>query len=88
MHEISIASEIYKIVEESIKDYKIKNVTLILIKVGNFNAVDEESLKFAFNVISKGSKSENAKIILEGVEGFELVVEKIEGDEDEEYRNK
>jgi len=88
VHEVSIASEIYKIVEESIKDYKIKNVTLILIKVGNFNAIEEESLKFAFNVISKGTKSENAKIILEVVEGFELIVERIEGDEDEEHRNK
>lgn len=87
VHEASIASEIYDIVERNIKDYKIKCVTLILIKVGSFNGINEESLRFAFKVISKGSKCENAKIILEAVEGFELLVEKIEGEEYEEHIN-
>lgn len=87
VHEVAIASEIYSIVEENIKDYKIKGVTLILIKVGSFNGIDGESLKFAFKAISKGSKCENAKIIMEAVEGFELLVERIEGEEYEEHIN-
>jgi hydrogenase nickel incorporation protein HypA/HybF len=87
VHEASIASEIYNIVEENIKDYKIKFVTLILIKVGSFNGIDGESLRFAFRAISKGSKCENAKIIMEAVEGFELLVERIEGEEYEEHIN-
>jgi len=88
VHEVSIASEIYDIVEKSIKDYKIQRVTRVLIKVGTFNGINEDSLRFAFNAISKGTKSENAKIILESVEGFELLVDKIEGEEDEEHINK
>jgi len=87
VHEASIASEIYDIVEENIKDYNLKNVTLILIKVGSFNGIDGESLRFAFRAISKGSKCEKAKIIMEAVRGFELLVERIEGEEYEEHIN-
>lgn len=88
MHEASIALEIYEIVEENIKEYSLESVTLILIKVGSFNGIDEESLEFAFKAISKGTKCENAKIIMEAVVGFELLVERIEGEEYEEYINK
>lgn len=80
VHEASIASEIYDIVEENIKNYKIKLVTLIIINVGSFNGINEESLEFAFRAISKGSKCENAKIIMVPVQGFELLVERIEGE--------
>ncbi|GAA0086014.1 hypothetical protein UT300007_24530 [Clostridium sp. CTA-7] len=87
MHESSIAFEIYSIVDENIKRYKLKNVSLIIIKVGSFNGIDEESLKFAFRALSKGTKCEGAAIIIEVVGGFELLVERIEGEEDEEYIN-
>jgi len=79
VHEASIALELYEIVEENIIKYKLKTVTLIRIKVGNFNGVYEDSLRFAFGVISKGTKSENAKIIIDEVEGLELLVDSIEG---------
>lgn len=87
MHEVSIAYEIYEIVGESIKDYNLKNVSLINVKVGSYNGIDEDSLKFAFEAISKGSICEKAKIMLEEVEGFELLVDRIEGDNYEEYSN-
>jgi hydrogenase nickel incorporation protein HypA/HybF len=87
VHEASIAFEIYKIVHENIKAYNLKNVTLIFIKVGNFNGIDENSLKFAFNAISKGTNCDGAKIIIKLVEGFELLIERIEGEGYEEYSN-
>lgn len=87
VHEASIAYEIYEIVEESLNEYNLKNVSLISIKVGSFNGIDEASLRFAFEVISKGSSCEKAKVIIEEVEGFELLVDRIEGDKDEEYSN-
>lgn len=87
MHEASIAFEIYNIIYENIKKYKLKNVNLILIKVGSFNGINEESLKFAFRSLSKGTKCENAKIMIEVVDGFELLVERIEGEGNEEYIN-
>lgn len=87
MHEASIAFEIYSIVDENIKEFNLKNVNLIVIKVGSFNGIDEESLKFAFRSLSKGTKCEQATIVVEAVGGFELLVERIEGEEDEEYIN-
>lgn len=87
VHEASIAFEIYNIVDENIKEYKLKIVNVILLIVGSYNAIDEESLKFAFKAISEGSKCENAKIIIAVVDGFELLVERIEGEEYEEHIN-
>lgn len=84
MHELSIAYKIYEIVEENIKLYNLKNVELIVLKVGSFNGIYERSLRVAFKAISKGSKCENAKVVVETVDGFELLVERIEGEEDEE----
>jgi hydrogenase nickel incorporation protein HypA/HybF len=81
LHEASIALELYNIVEENIIKYKLKTVTIIRIKVGSFNGVYQDSLKFAFQTISKGTKSENAKIIIDEVEGFELLVDSIEGED-------
>ena len=80
MHEASIAFEIYNIVNENTKDYKIKNINSILIKVGSFNGINEESLKFAFKSLSKGTNCENATLMIEPVDGFELLVETIEGE--------
>ena len=83
MHELSIASEIYKIIDKNIKEYNLKNVNLILIKAGSFNWIDEKALKFAFRALSKGTKCENATIMIEVVDGFELLVERIEGEVNE-----
>lgn len=85
MHEVSIAFEIYEIVESNIQLYKLKDVTSIFLKVGSFNGIDEESLKFAFKALSYGTSCENANIIIEPGEGFDLIVERIEGEEYEEY---
>lgn len=83
MHELSIAFEIYKIIDKNIKEYNLKNVNLILIKAGSFNRINEKALKFAFRALSKGTKCENATIMIEAVDGFELLVERIEGEENE-----
>lgn len=88
MHEVSIAFEIYEIVESNIQLYKLKDVTSIFLKVGSFNGIDEESLKFAFKALSYGTPCENANIIIEPGEGFDLIVERIEGEEYEEYSHR
>ena len=80
MHEASIAAEISMIVEENVKAYNLKRVTRIVIKVGSFNAIDNQSLNFAFEALTKGTACEAARIELETIEGFELLVDRIEGE--------
>lgn len=80
MHEASIAFEIYEVVEENIKLYNLKDVSSIFLKVGSFNGIDEESLRFAFKALSYGTHCENVKILIEPGEGFDLIVERIEGE--------
>lgn len=79
MHEASIAFEIYTIVTDNVKAYNLKKVDVIYIKVGSFNGIFEDSLRFAFKAISKASECEEAALIIEHTEGFELLVNRIEG---------
>jgi hydrogenase nickel incorporation protein HypA/HybF len=79
MHEASIAFEIYTIVTDNVKAYNLKKVDAIYIKVGSFNGIFEDSLRFAFKAISKASECEEAALIIEHTEGFELLVNRIEG---------
>lgn len=85
MHEASIAWEIYGIVEENAKLYNLKVISSIFLKIGDFNGIDEESLKFAFKALSYGTNCENAEILIEPGQGFDLIVQRIEGEEGEEY---
>ncbi|WP_207752958.1 hydrogenase/urease maturation nickel metallochaperone HypA [Clostridium yunnanense] len=80
VHEASIAYEIFLIIEESVRKYNLEKVNLIVLSIGGYNGIFEESLKFAFTAISKGTKCEEAELIITKTEGFEMVVERIEGE--------
>lgn len=80
LHEVSIAYEIFLIIDENIRKYNLEKVNLIFVSIGGYNSIFEESLKFAFNTICKNTKCEDAKLIITKTEGFEMVVERIEGE--------
>lgn len=66
MHELSLANEILRLVEESIQDTKgeIKEITL---KVGEFSGVMIDSLVFGLETLGKDILSENTKIEVEKI---------------------
>ncbi|WP_129597824.1 hydrogenase maturation nickel metallochaperone HypA [Anaerophilus nitritogenes] len=67
MHEVAVMTEVFEIINENIKIYNLKKIDQILLKIGEFTCVEEHALRFSFEVISKGTICENAKLIIQKV---------------------
>lgn len=62
MHEVAIAEEIKNVVIQKLNENKGKKVKGIKLLIGEITSIVPEALKFAFNVVSKGTPMENALI--------------------------
>ena len=69
MHEVSIMYDSIEIVKESSKLNNISKVNKVFMKIGEFTCVDENSLKFAFEALSKNTLCEGAILDIEKVKG-------------------
>lgn len=63
MHELSIATELFKQVEKIIEDEHLNKVISITLKIGKLHQIVPEAFDFATEVITKGTKSDGVKII-------------------------
>lgn len=63
MHELSIATEIFKQISKIIEEENINKVLEIKLKIGKLNQIVPEAFNFAIEVITKGTKAEGVKII-------------------------
>lgn len=66
MHELTIAENIKKTIEEVLKDKKAV-VTRINLRVGKLRAVVPEALIFCFKFIAEGSSMENAELKIQEI---------------------
>jgi hydrogenase nickel incorporation protein HypA/HybF len=65
MHEMPIAENIFRIVEQQKILNNLKKVYKINLKVGKLTTVVPACLEFCFQVISKGTEFENVKLEIE-----------------------
>jgi len=82
MHEFTLAKTILDSVLKKAKDYNLKRITGIKLKVGFLKMVTPVSLQNAFNIVSMGTKAYQAKLDIEEVAGDELLIINIEGEKD------
>jgi hydrogenase nickel incorporation protein HypA/HybF len=66
MHEIYVAGEILKEVQNQASHYANSRVTHVRVLVGTYAGVDLSSLTFALEAISFGSPLEGAKVEIQG----------------------
>ena len=66
MHELTIATNIKKVVEESLKD-KTAKVCKIKLQIGKLTAVVPDSLRFCFQFVSEGTSAEGADLEIEEI---------------------
>lgn len=66
MHELSIAQEIFSIVDQYVPDDK-SDVTVIRVKIGKFSNVIVDSLKFCFDAVKSDTELSEAELIVEEV---------------------
>ncbi|MBT4888938.1 MAG: hydrogenase maturation nickel metallochaperone HypA [Rhodospirillales bacterium] len=62
MHEISICEGILQLIEEQAVEQNYKTVETIWLEIGPLAGVELEALRFGFDVVTKGSLAENAKL--------------------------
>ena len=68
MHEMSIAQSILDIVLQESRDHEVSRVISVVIKVGEMSAIETESLKFCFDLLTKGTLAEGARLAIERVQ--------------------
>jgi hydrogenase nickel incorporation protein HypA/HybF len=69
MHELSIAQSILSIAEASIPADSEGVVTTVSLKIGGLSSIEIESLLFAFCIIKKDTKLQNAELGIEIIQG-------------------
>ena len=67
MHEVSLCESILDILREEAKKQKAAKVVAVGMKIGEMAGVVEDSLRFAFEVVSKGTLAEGARLDIEHV---------------------
>lgn len=69
MHEVSIVHDIIETIKESSKLNNINKVNKVFMKIGEFTCIDENSINFAFDVLSKNTLCEGALLDIERIKG-------------------
>ena len=69
MHELSLCRAMLDLVNEHVAGKEIARVTSIALEVGQLAAIDESALRFSFDVVTKGTVAENARLDIIRIEG-------------------
>lgn len=64
MHEVSIMGEVFDIIEDNVKSHNIKKVNKVVIDIGEFTCVEENSLRFSFDTMKIGTVCEDSDFII------------------------
>lgn len=67
MHELPITENILKIVNEEADKNNAKKILSIKLIIGELTGYLAESIQFYFDIVSKGTKCEGAKLIISNV---------------------
>lgn len=68
MHEVSIVQSLINIVCTKAEENSLTKVNKVSLKIGELSGVFEDSIRFAYKSISKGTIVEGAELVIEKVE--------------------
>ena len=67
MHEVSICESIIDILKEQAAKEGASKVKSVRLKIGEMAGVVEDSLRFAFEIVSKDTLADGAKLIIDNI---------------------
>jgi len=70
MHEISLCESVLRILQESAEAEGFNKIVVVYLGLGQLAGVELESIKFAFDVVVKGSIADGAKLVIEDIPGL------------------
>jgi len=62
MHEMSLAESIVQLVEDAVRADGCTKVKTVWLEIGQLAAVEQEALRFCFDVVTNGSLAEGARL--------------------------
>lgn len=65
MHEVSVMSSILDSVLEELKKYRVEKVEAVYLTIGELTFLGEDQLRFAFEVLTKGTILEGAELVVD-----------------------
>lgn len=69
MHELTLARSILELVNKRASEINSQSVKKIYLEIGELTGIDQESLRFSFNVVAKGSIAEQASLEIIEIKG-------------------
>jgi len=65
MHEASVAQSVLEIVEGAVQEYPNGRVVEVQVSVGALAHIDDDSLRFAFDVLKEGTVASEARLCID-----------------------
>ncbi len=69
MHEMSLAEGVLQIIEDHARSQGFERVTAVTLEIGQLAGVEVEALRFAFDVVTRDSIAEGARLEIDAVPG-------------------
>jgi hydrogenase nickel incorporation protein HypA/HybF len=69
MHEMSLAEGVREIVDETARANGARRVAMVRLEIGRLAQVEIEALRFAFDVVKRGSSADSARLEIVESEG-------------------
>ena len=83
MHEVSVIQSLLEHIERYGAEYGLVRVTKVVVRIGGLVCICQDSLRFAFDAVSRGTIAEGAELVLERGAGRELDLQTIEGEQED-----
>ena len=65
MHEVSVISDIVSAILKELEKYNVERVEEVVLVVGDMTSLGEEQLEFAYEIVTKETKLEGSKLVIE-----------------------
>ena len=69
MHEISLLENILEILESNAKSQDFSKVKKVCLQIGKLSCVEQEALRFGFDVVMSNTLAEHAELEIEQIQG-------------------
>ena len=65
MHEVSVVSDIVSAILKELENYNVERVEEVVLVVGEMTSLGDEQLEFAYEIVTKETKLEGSKLVIE-----------------------
>ena len=84
MHEFSIMEKLFKIILQEAKNNDLQQISKVYLQIGELRQIMPDFLQFAFAQIAKNTVAAGAELLIEPIDGKDIILESLEGEQVDE----